>query len=140
MVKVEFTGDWKRIAARLSALKKTGPQAVVIGMSALAERIMADAVRRVPVATGLLRSSGYIAPPSRLSRGDQVELGFGADYAVPVHERTEVRHATGEAKFLERAIVAHTSGGLREVAAAAEAAFEKGGQPGASKFPQSPRT
>lgn len=31
-------------------------------------------------------------------------VGYSADYAVPVHERTDLRHPVGQAKFLEQPI------------------------------------
>lgn len=74
--------------------------------------LIATSVRMVPVDTGRLRASHYVAPPER----GLVEVGYGADYAVPVHERTEVRHVTGEAKFLEKAVDRHRRGYTSRIA------------------------
>lgn len=62
--------------------------------------LMAEAVKRTPVDTGRLRASAYAKAED--GGGDQLRevVGFGADYALAVHERTEVRHETGQAKFL----------------------------------------
>lgn len=70
----------------------------------------ADMVPRIPVDFGLLRGSHYVAPPTYSGGAIVVEVGVGTEYAVFVHERTELRHPTGEAKFLERAIAARAPG------------------------------
>ena len=68
------------------------------------------AVQRTPVDTGRLRASAYTAPPKTTSSGPEVEVGYGAIYGVYVHERTELRHTTGQAKFLESALNERSSG------------------------------
>lgn len=35
-------------------------------------------------------------------RSTEVSVGYSAPYALPVHERLNVRHRTGQAKFLEQ--------------------------------------
>ena len=135
---VTFSG-WDKTWQRIRALEKTAPEAVIIGLMALGERIMSDAVKRVPVDTGRLRSSGYVAPPARTGVRNAVEIGFGTDYAIPVHERTELTHTTGEAKFLQNAIIAKSARAVWQVAEFAEKYIEKGGQAKGTKFPQSPR-
>lgn len=60
---------------------------------------------RVPVDTGDLKDSGYLE--KRTSRGSvQVEIGYGRGgeppYAVFVHEKTDIKHASPtSAKFLQ---------------------------------------
>lgn len=76
----------------------------------------ADMVPRIPVDTGILRASHYVAPPTESGNSIVVEVGVGTDYAAPVHERTEVRHAVGEAKFLERALAARVGGMMGRLA------------------------
>lgn len=68
------------------------------------------AITLAPRDTGLLRESGFVTRPERA--GGQIEcvVGFGADYAVYVHERTEIRHPVGQAKFLETAVFSRASG------------------------------
>lgn len=73
------------------------------------EKIMIDAKRLTPVLTGDLRNSGFVRPPLLRKTGVSVELGFGgvaAPYAVFVHERVDLKHNVGQAKFLEAAFVA----------------------------------
>lgn len=100
----------------LRVIRTLGTRATGIAGGALsreAERIMTDAKGRTPVATGALRSSGQVAAPDVTASGVVVELGFGntsVGYAVPVHERLDVRHPVGEAKYLERAVDAARRG------------------------------
>lgn len=73
------------------------------------EKIITDAKRLTPVLTGDLRNSGFVRPPLICKSGVSVELGFGgaaASYAVFVHERVDIPHKVGQAKFLEAAFVA----------------------------------
>lgn len=57
---------------------------------------------RVPVDNGDLLRSGYVH-----IEGDSVFISYSVNYALPVHERTEVHHPNGEAKFLEKAMDAN---------------------------------
>lgn len=88
----------------LKGIKKAGDQYLAAFYAALYQEalsIMAVSVRRVPVDTGRLRSSHYVAPPT--DRGE-CELGYGTDYALPVHDRVEVHHNTGGPLYLRSAL------------------------------------
>lgn len=72
-----------------------------------AEAIMTDAKLRTPVDTGTLRASGTVKSDLRMVANPKAELSFGgaaAGYALIVHERMDVYHPVGEAKFLENAM------------------------------------
>lgn len=97
----------------------------------------ADMVPRIPVDTGRVRSTHYVAPPKREGDEVYVEVGVGTDYAVPLHERTEVPHAVGEAKFLEHALYTRSSGMLGRLAARTAANAEAGH--GVTPTPDVPR-
>lgn len=131
--------DARKIIARLNALEETIPEAVMIGVYALGEAILADATERTPVDTGRLRDSGYCAPPQKVD-GQRVEVGFGTDYAVAVHERTGVSHPVGEAKFLEKAVMNQARAALRIIVIAAEKYAGKGGEPTAARWPEEPQS
>jgi hypothetical protein len=76
------------------------------GLRSEADRLLANAQERCPVKTGTLRRSGHVGALTEEGGNLTASIGFGgpaASYALPVHERTEVRHPVGEAKFLERA-------------------------------------
>ena len=72
--------------------------------------IEGNSARRTPVDTGNLRASGI--GNLKGSRGIIKSTPAGAvaftantaEYAVHVHERTDIRHKVGEAKFLENAL------------------------------------
>ncbi len=89
------------------------------GAAALYEEgfgVDANMVPRIPVATGRLRNTHYVAPPTRDGTKTVVEIGVGTDYAVAVHERTEAHHPVGEAKFLEKALAARMPGMANRIA------------------------
>lgn len=76
----------------------------------------AESVKRTPVDTGRLRATHYVSPPMERSDSIIVEVGNGTDYAVYVHEMTELRHVSGEAKFLQNAMNARSAGMLDRLA------------------------
>ena len=53
----------------------------MIGVTALGEYIMSYAVELVPVNTGRLRQSGYVAPPATTNDPLTVQIGFCTNYA-----------------------------------------------------------
>jgi hypothetical protein len=71
------------------------------------EDVMTRSKSLVPFATGALRASGEVSGPE-LKDGNQIlHLGYGDRetwYALIVHERLDVRHTTGTAKYLETPI------------------------------------
>lgn len=70
-------------------------------------RVEAESARRVPVDKHKLRPSG-LGNARILKSGPEGAsgiMGYTANYAVYVHERTELKHKPGkEAKFLQNAI------------------------------------
>ena len=82
-------------------------QGLASGIFLAANNIMTEAKERAPLDIGTLRGSGYVTLPETHGAEVVVELGFGgpaASYAVVQHERTELNHDVGEAKFLEKAV------------------------------------
>ena len=74
-----------------------------------AEYIMSDAKQLCPVDTGNLRASGHVTQPEVTGESVSVVLGFGGPavkYALPVHERLDVHHPNGQAKYLEQPMLA----------------------------------
>ncbi len=65
------------------------------------QHLRSESVKEVPVDTGRLRASATVSPVKREGGRFYVEVGYGTDYAIYVHERTELRHRVGKAKFLE---------------------------------------
>lgn len=70
------------------------------GLLAAGQMILGEAKKpvNVPIQYGNLRNSGYV---QKGQDGHFVEIGFGASYAIFVHENLEAFHKKGRAKFLE---------------------------------------
>lgn len=92
-----------KVSKAIRDLAKDFPAAAAVALNEIAEETMTDAKEHTPVRYGILRASGHV---SDLATPDRVEatLAFSTSYAIWVHERTELRHAVGEAKFLEHAV------------------------------------
>jgi hypothetical protein len=85
--------------------------------------IMYVSQAEVPVDTGTLRASGRVLEPEELGDTVSITIGYGygdqvnpktgqlaSQYAVPVHERLDVKHAPPtKAKFLEDPVRAYQS-------------------------------
>lgn len=99
-----------KVRANLRALAENAPRALAAALYQEGLAVDAEAVKRTPVDTGRLRATHYVSPPIVSGDKVRVEIGFGTDYAVYVHERTDARHSSGEAKFLENALAARASG------------------------------
>lgn len=90
---------------RIGMVLKQLPIAAARALREEAEIEMAESKERVPVRFGILRASGYVAPP-KFDRGRvSVELGYGTSYAVQVHEDLDAFHRVGEAKYLESVLM-----------------------------------
>src|SRR5262245_48992370 len=71
------------------------------------EDVMTRSKTIVPVLTGKLRDSGKVQIEEMKDNQIRLNLGYGdktAWYAAIVHERLDVRHENGQAKFLESVI------------------------------------
>jgi hypothetical protein len=95
------------------------------------EDVLKDSLPLVPVDTGALRGSGYVAEP--WMEDDHVidEVGYGGvatkinpktlepttAYALAVHENLEAHHEVGQAKYLEVPFDEHTQNFGSKIAA-----------------------
>lgn len=112
---------------------KKYPQAMAAAIYKLGVAILSDSLPRVPREFGVLRASGYVAPPTGQGLNADVQLGYGTVYAVPQHERLDYRHPRGgEAKYLENAINAVAPSALPKLAKWAQEIAEAGGRWGAT--------
>lgn len=104
------------IRRALERFAREAPEALAAAVYQEGLAIEANATKRTPVDTGRLRATHYVTPPVR--QGDRlvVEVGYGTEYAVYVHEVTDAAHGTGEAKFLEKAMNERASGYLERLA------------------------
>lgn len=66
--------------------------------------IMTESKRIVPVDTGALKASGFVADPEFQRRNIRVMMAYGGaakEYAIYVHEILRNKHPHGQAKYLE---------------------------------------
>ena len=117
-VKVAYVNGDQTLIANLEVYKDRMTDAVADGMRKFGGRVEGESTRRCPVETGELRSRVFNEGPLRDGDTYVQVVGYekfgatwekGKAYALPVHERTDVQHPVGEAKFLENA-VNHLSG------------------------------
>lgn len=116
----------RELKRNLRRYTRRAPGALGAALYQEAEAIMAESKKQVPVDTGRLRSTGYVAAPVFVRRSPRVEMGYGTDYAVYVHERTELHHTVGKAKYLEDPLKAATRGFVRRLAARTRQNLERG--------------
>jgi hypothetical protein len=105
---MDFTFDLSRF--RPEQPRDVIRSAAAAGLYVYAEKVMTEAKERCPVDTGRLRATGHVQPPEIGASEISVTLAFGTDYAIYVHENLAARHPVGEAKFLERAVMANAAG------------------------------
>lgn len=79
-------------------LEQQYPEALKKALIEEAFEIFEESQEQVPVDTGRLINSGVVG---EMSGRVGVVIAYGTDYAIAVHERTEVPHRIGKAKFLE---------------------------------------
>jgi len=103
MSKRYFTGlneVLRNLNKEVEALKKR----TIAGMWEAGLEVKRRSMELTPVGpTGNLKASHYVIPYEG-SSGPVVEIGLTASYAPFVHERVELRHNVGQAKFLETAL------------------------------------
>lgn len=87
--------------------KDVGPKAYASSLIKIMLSVEAEMIPRTPIDTGNLRRSGAgNATVTKVGpKGAKGMVFYTAKYAVFVHERTELRHDVGEAKFLQNAIL-----------------------------------
>lgn len=95
MAKVKNTAS-----AILKKLEARYPVAFGKALSIEAHEIFADSQQEVPVLSGRLRDSAVIVEDLG-GTSQNVRVGYGAEYAVIVHEDLDAAHSTGKAKFLQ---------------------------------------
>lgn len=114
------------IKAAIKALKEVAKEAEEATNAAIYEEgldIAKESVKIVPVDTGRLRSTHYVAPPDH---DGVVEVGYGTDYALAVHERVEVFHEVGQPLFLKTIVDRAQRGYVDRIATRAEKNMRNG--------------
>ena len=109
----------RQIGGALDRLKLRAVDEGNKAMKTEAEQALQRAKALTPVSTGALRDSGTVIE-KRSASGTEFQISFGGDgmdYALAVHERTDTKHETGQAKYLETAVKESSRGMTRRVAA-----------------------
>jgi hypothetical protein len=114
-VSVEVKGG-KKLLANLAKLRRSYPDALSAALYQEGLAVDAEAVKRVPVDTGILKNSHYVAPPTEFATGVRVEVGFGTKYAIHVHNRSDQNHTVGERLFLWNAFRLRMAGWKKRLA------------------------
>ncbi|MEU1883429.1 HK97 gp10 family phage protein [Streptosporangium sp. NPDC020072] len=92
--------DIKVNPAELNARQRA---AVLAGLRHAAEEIRTYAQQLTPKDKGVLRASAEVV----IDRDEAVAaISYNTEYAVYQHERLDLHHPVGEAKFLEKAMLA----------------------------------
>lgn len=97
--------DDSQLRTRLHVLRVATPPVMAQALTTVANEVMTESKRQVPVDTGVLRASGYVGSPKGAGASMSIEVGYGGpaeQYAVRVHEDLAAHHAEGNAKYLER--------------------------------------
>jgi hypothetical protein len=82
----------------------------------LATNVVSTALKLAPADTGYLRASRYVRKPTLAGKKFTCEVGFGAPYALYVHEMN-LKYIVGEWKFLKKAVDFHMATAARDLAA-----------------------
>lgn len=96
---------------------ETGQAAREFGEEVMTDVKASSEGRGVPVDTGELRASGEVEGPDRLNIVKLVFGGPAAPYALYQHERTDLHHDVGEARYLVRGLERWQPGGSAAIEA-----------------------
>lgn len=116
------------IRKKLAELARAMPEAFAAGLyqEGYALDALANSNGFVPVDTGRMRATHYVSPPIRAGKKLRVEVGYGTDYAIYVHERREAKHTVGRAGWLLLALAQRAGGFYGRLAARTRQNFEQG--------------
>ena len=97
-----LTLDFSEFNRQLRALSERNAVEAGLMTWQVGQAILGAAQKRTPVDTTALQNSALSDPKDAGPLNYQI--GFNTEYAAAVHERLELTHSQGQAKFLEAAI------------------------------------
>jgi len=124
VISAQITG-LLQVRDSMAKWQRSCTQAFAAALYQKGQAIMADAIPLTPKRYGILRGSYYVAPPEPSGgsvfsaafgtgpAGYTVEIGYGAYYALYVHEMSASYNYTAPGtgpKFLQRAVEQHRAG------------------------------
>ena len=101
---MSLSDDIRRFNAKLRESREKGRVAAGKGLLKLANHTIGVSQALCPVDTGALQASGTVGELEDAGEKLSVTIGHNTNYAAAVHERLDVHHPQGQAKFLETAI------------------------------------
>ena len=96
--------DISGILRGLGAMRRRALAAAVRGVNLFGEHVIGDSQTLCPVETGALKASGTTLPAEVEGETVSKLIGHNVEYAAAVHERMELKHDRGQAKYLETAV------------------------------------
>lgn len=93
-----------KVIKNMNKLFITTPVAVSESLDKVANKVLAESIQLTPVETGTLRRAQKVTNKKVGIDEVSVEVRADTDYAVYVHERLDLHHPHGQAKFLETAV------------------------------------
>jgi hypothetical protein len=112
--------DVRRAKDAFKKVGETADDALGAALYAEANRALNISRPLVPVDTGVLRGSGVVLQPERMSGRVRVVFGYGGAakaYAVVQHENERFKHRVGQAKYLSEGVRRSLPGASQRVAA-----------------------
>lgn len=99
------TANIQALLDGLGEAKERGVNAATRALDQFGEHVLGDAQQLAPVDTGFLKASAT-SLPAEVGADNKLtkNVGFNASYAGVVHERLDVKHPQGQAKYLETAV------------------------------------
>lgn len=108
------SSDMSGMLEGLGAARQRGLAAATLGVDRFGAHVIGDSQTLAPNKTGALAGGGTIgAPPEAVASVDMAHveggqivklIGHNTNYAAAVHERLDVHHTQGQAKYLETAV------------------------------------
>lgn len=98
------SADVSSLLAGLKAAEDRTVKAALAAVDKFGLQVLGDAQQLCPVKTGALKASATEEPAELHGSNVTKRIGFNTDYAAAVHERLDLAHTQGQAKFLETAI------------------------------------
>lgn len=120
----------RELAERLGRTRGELKKALSAAVKMAGENIRTESMRRTPVDLGVLRASHYVTDPEENNGIISVVVGCGGGPAAPYariqHERLDLNHPEGEAKFLENAVKAEADNSRALLSRFTKMALERG--------------
>ena len=126
----------KRLDANIERTKRAIFQASKEEALKVAQKIMEESLKEVPRDTGALAEAAYVEQDSK----GEVSFGYAGnrlnpktgqsvdEYMVAVHERLDVHHPVGKAKFLEDPINRNKDQAVKTIGQRFREIFQRGGK------------